>query len=254
MSGALSGLSSSGEIDSTLPTRKLLAVGCRILSLHGHDDFNQGQISARRHDSPDFLIKVAQRGFDDACPDDMVACAVAQDAVVPPEAPPEAPLHQAIYAARLDVGAIVHSHAESATIFGATDLQIVPISHEGAFFKDEVSRFDETSHTILDHDTGGAVARALGQKSALLLCNHGLVVVAATVRRAVILTLMLERACRLQLLAESLQRSYRTTRDEEVEKKRRYIYSDVAIRNYWNHAAQAACRAFPDAQEWRSPA
>jgi L-fuculose-phosphate aldolase len=238
--------------DPSATLLRQLALGCRILSQHGHDDFNQGQFSGRLHGGGEFRIKSAFRGFDDAMPEDMVACPVSRDGVTPPDAPPETPLHQAIYAARPDVGAIVHSHAEHATVFGATDLDIVPLSHEGSFFQGRVGRFEETSHTILDHDVAGAVARALGGNDALFLCNHGLVVVAPTARQAVVLALMLERACRLQLLAEAVGRPYRTSRDDEVEAKRRYIYSDVALRNYWDHAAQAAVRTFPEAGAWHS--
>lgn len=242
----------AARLSPTTTLRTQLALGCRVLSLNGHDDFNQGQFSGRPRGSAEFHIKSAQTGFDNATPGDMVACSVDQAGARPAAAPPETPLHQAIYLARPDVGAIVHSHAEYATVFGATDLEVAPLSHEGSFFRGRVGRFDETSHTILKHDVAESVARALGQNCALLLCNHGLVVVAATCRQAVVLALMLERACKLQLSAESLGRPYRTTRDDEVEEKRRYIYSDVAFRNYWNHAAQAAIRAFPEAQHWIS--
>lgn len=236
----------STRLDPAANTRRQLTIGSRILSLNGHDDFNQGQISARLQSSSSFLIKSAEKGFDDAQSIDMISCAVDTRADSPREAPPETPLHQAIYGARPDVGAIVHSHAESATVFGATDLELKPLSHEGSYFKDRITRFDESSHTILSHDAANSVASALGNNTALLLCNHGLVVVASTVRQAVVLTLMLERACRLQLLAESLRLPYRVTRDDEIERKRDYIYSSVAFRSYWNHAAQAATRAFPD--------
>ena len=230
--------------------RRQLSLGCRILSLHGHDDFNQGQFSARLRGSSELQIKSAFKGFDDATPEDMVTCAIAGDPPVPASAPPETPLHQAIYAARPDVGAIVHSHAEYATVFGATDLDLRPLSHEGSYFQGRIARFSETSHTILESDVANAVAKALGEGNALFLCNHGLVVVAATARQAVILAVMLERACRIQLLAESTGRPYRTTRDDEVQRKREYIYSDVAFRNYWSHASQAAVRAFPEAAAW----
>jgi L-fuculose-phosphate aldolase len=230
--------------------RRQLTVACRILSMNGHDDFNQGQVSARLRGAASFHIKNAVCGFNDAGPEEMVCCGVAAESSLPRDAPPETPLHQAIYAARPDVGGIVHSHAEHATVLGATDIELEPISHEGAYFKDRIARFDETSHTILEHQVAAAVARALGQGCALLLCNHGLVVVGPTVRQAAVLALMLERACRLQLLAQSLKRDYRTTRDDEVLKKREYIYSDVAFRDYWNHAARTAARAFPELRGW----
>jgi L-fuculose-phosphate aldolase len=230
--------------------RRQMAVGCRILSLHGHDDFNQGQVSARNRGAGEFHIKNAMRGFDDAEPEDMLVCGIQRHDTVSPEAPPETPLHQAIYRARPDVGAIIHSHAEHATVFGATDLALEPLSHEGAYFQGRIGRFDETSHTILEHEAGDAVARALAGHSALLLCNHGLVAVAATLRQAVVLTLMLERACKIQLLAQSTGRTYRVTRADEVDKKRDYIYSEIAFRNYWNHASQAAARVFPEVKNW----
>ncbi|MBA2674938.1 class II aldolase/adducin family protein [Ramlibacter sp.] len=230
--------------------RRQMAVGCRVLSLNGHDDFNQGQVSARARGAGEFHIKNAFRGFDDAGPEDMLLCPIDPGARLPRDAPPETPLHQAIYRARPDVGAIVHSHAEYATVFGATDLPLEPISHEGAFFQGRIGRFDETSHTILEHEVASAVARALAGHSALLLCNHGLVVVAPTLRQCAVLTLMLERACKLQLLAQSTRQRYRVTRADEVEKKRDYIYSEIAFRNYWNHAVQAAARAFPEVRGW----
>lgn len=228
-----------------------LCLGSRILSSHGHDDFNQGQISARvKAVAEQFLIKSGLKGFDNALPEDMIQCPVSGEVVMLPETPPETPLHQAIYQARPDVGAIVHSHAEYATVFGATDIELLPLSHEGSYFQGRVARFDETSHTILDLEVAAAVARALGDGSALFLCNHGLVVVAATVRQAVLLAVMLERACKLQLIAESTGRRYSVTRSDEVLRKRQYIYSDVALRSYWTHATQAAVQRFPEAAAW----
>ncbi|MEU3957857.1 class II aldolase/adducin family protein, partial [Streptomyces achromogenes] len=43
-----------------------VALGARMLSLDGHDDFNQGQISARIPGRDEFFIKGALVGFDEA--------------------------------------------------------------------------------------------------------------------------------------------------------------------------------------------
>ena len=116
-----------------------LMLACRILSCNGHDDFNQGQISARQPGKDWFTVKAATAGFDDAQATDFVECSVDTAKEVPKLAPPETPLHQAIYAARPDVGGIVHSHPDYATVFGASDLEIAPISHEGAMFVDMIN-------------------------------------------------------------------------------------------------------------------
>jgi len=152
-----------------------LALACRILSAQGHDDFNQGQVSSCQRGAGHMLIKRAMTGFDGALPGDMIACPIDGGHPPPPDAPPELPLHQAIYAARSDVGGIVHTHAEYATVFGATDLPVRPLSHEGSYFADGVPRFTQTSQTVLDRATGDATARTLGARPAVFLCNHGAV-------------------------------------------------------------------------------
>lgn len=227
-----------------------LALACRILSAQGHDDFNQGQVSSCQRGAGHMLIKRAMTGFDGALPGDMIACPIDGGHPPPPDAPPELPLHQAIYAARSDVGGIVHTHAEYATVFGATDLPVRPLSHEGSYFADGVPRFTQTSQTVLDRATGDAIARTLGAHPAVFLCNHGVVVVGKTIRQAVVLTLMLERACKLQWMAEALKTPYRISPDGELGPKRRFIYSDVALKSYWDHSVDAILRRWPDTADW----
>lgn len=230
--------------------RKQLALASRILSSHGHDDFNQGQVSSRLKGRDDMVIKKAMSGFMCAEPADMILCAVDPTEKSPVEAPPELPLHQAIYRVRPDVGAIVHTHPVNALVFGATDYRIEAISHEGSFFLGGIPRFTETSQTILNYDMGLQVAKCLGENSALFLCNHGIVLVAKTIRQATVLAIMLERACRIQLLAKATTSQYRTSCADELSDKKEYIYSDVALKSYWDTSVASLYQRFPDIKEW----
>jgi L-fuculose-phosphate aldolase len=126
-----------------------LAFASRMLSNGGHDDLNQGQVSERLPQSRQFLIKSAMRGFDEAVPGDMILASVDPADEVSPLAPPELPLHQAIYEARSDVNAIVHSHALYTLVFGATDWTLRPISHNGAYFEGRTPRFTEDRRSPL---------------------------------------------------------------------------------------------------------
>lgn len=231
--------------------RQNLALASRILSINGHDDFHQGQVSARMPGSGDLWIKRAMIGFDEACPNDMIRAYVDPAQPVDREAPPELPLHQAVYAARPDVGAIVHSHAPYTLVFGATGLALRPLSHDGACFHGRVGRFDETSQTILSLDVGAAVARSLGDGIAVLLENHGGLVVGPSLRQAVVLAIVLERACQLQLLAESTGKPYRVSSLADVAGKQDYIYSGVSIKSYWDHAVRRARREHEDVAQWK---
>lgn len=226
------------------------ALGSRALSQGGHDDFNQGQISTRTPGADNFLIKSATIGFDEATPDGFVVASTDHNGVLDRLAPPETPLHQALYSARPDVNCVVHSHARAALVFGALDGDLDVLSHEGALLAGEMSRFTLTSNTVLDIETGNDIAAALGDGVAVLLVNHGSVVVGKSVRHAVVFALMLERACRLQLDAWSTGRSYTVSSPEDVATKREFIFADLSVRSYWEYTRRRVQRAFPDARDW----
>jgi L-fuculose-phosphate aldolase len=227
-----------------------LALASRLLSKDGHDDLNQGQASARLPGQGRFLIKGALCGFNEARPGDMVWAAVDAGQPAAPLAPPELPLHQAVYAARPDVNAIIHSHAPYTLVFGATDWEVRPLSHDGACFAGRVPRFTATSHTVLDLAIGRAVAEALGDNPAVFLRNHGSVVVGKSLREAAVLALVLERACRLQLLAQGAGAAYHVSTEDDVEKKRAYIYSDAAVKSYWDYGVRLVKQTWKEAETW----
>lgn len=227
-----------------------LAFASRMLSRDGHDDLNQGQVSARLPGQDRFLIKSALCGFNEARPSDMVFAAV--NAAVAPDrlAPPELPLHQALYAARPDVNAVIHSHAPYTLVFGATDWNIQPISHDGSFFRGRVPRFRATSNTVLDIETGRSIADVLGDNPAVFLQNHGSVVVGRSLREAAVLAQVLERACRLQILAASTGATYHVSSEDDVAKKREFIYSDTAVKSYWDYCVRLVKQMWKETESW----
>jgi L-fuculose-phosphate aldolase len=227
-----------------------VALASRMLSDGGHDDFNQGQVSARIPGTDTFLIKNALCGFNEATPADVVVAAVDHRLEPNPLAPPELPLHQAIYAARPDVNAIVHSHAPHTLVFGALDAELQPLSHEGALFFEQVPRFTLTSNTILSYEVGQAVAEALGDHPAAFLRNHGGVAVGKTIRHAAVGAQLLERCCQLHIMALSTGQRFHVSKLEDLPGKREYIYSDLSVRSYWDHAVRAVKARHPEAADW----
>lgn len=232
-------------------TAVTLASAARSLSLGGHDDFNQGQVSMRLPGRDHLFIKGAMKGFDECVPSDIVVSSLDPSVESHSLAPPELPLHQAIYEARPDINAIVHSHAPHGLIFGATDLPLRPVSHEGAYFANRLPRFTETSDTVLDLETANLVAGALGESPALLLRNHGSVVVGKSIQHAVVFAHMLERACRLQLATEQLGVDYHWSGRGDVEKKRNFVHSDLSVRSYWIYCLSQVRRRWPEVADWR---
>jgi L-fuculose-phosphate aldolase len=113
-------------------------------------------------------------------------------------------IHLEIMRARPDVQCVVHTHALAAVAFAALDVPLLPISHEGALFGgDDVPRFRLTGALVSDSSLGCALADALGTAPAALMPKHGLVSAGRSMDEAVMHAVLLDRACRAQLMAMS---------------------------------------------------
>jgi L-fuculose-phosphate aldolase len=177
--------------------REQVAWACRILASEGYADLTLGHISAR---GPDGEVWIKRKGvaLDEVEPDDVVTLAD-PDAVLHLETV----LHTGVYRARADVGAVVHGHPPYATALGATTADLQVLTHDGVLFADGVSRFGDPD-LIVDEDQGDRVAAALGSRRAVLMENHGVLVVGADVKWAVLAAATLERAAQLQSIASTL--------------------------------------------------
>src|SRR5205085_12290183 len=95
-----------------------------------------------------------------------------------------------------------------------------PMSNDGTMFSAGVPIFSETTDLITDQPRGKMVAKALGQGKVVILRNHGIVTAGASVEEAVFLAIKLERACRIQMLAESAGGPKLFVKEEELAAKR----------------------------------
>jgi L-fuculose-phosphate aldolase len=177
--------------------REQVAWACRILASEGYSDLTLGHVSAR---SPDGEIWVKRKGvaLDEVEAGDVVAIDDT-DAVLHLETV----LHTGVYRVRPDVGAVVHGHPPYATALGATSTDLAVLTHDGILFADGLGRFGDPD-LIVDDEQGSRVAAALGSRRAVLLNNHGVLVVGKDVPWAVLTAVTLERAARLQSIASTL--------------------------------------------------
>jgi len=110
----------------------------------------------------------------------------------------ERPIHAAIYAARPDVGSIVHSHSHEVIPFGIADLRMQPVAHVCAPIGPEIpiwdirDRFGATDLLVLDLDQGRDLATCLGAARVALMRGHGSVVAAGSLRQAVMTAVYLQ--------------------------------------------------------------
>lgn len=223
-------------------SRRQMALACKILYVEGQNDFNHGQISARRPGSDQFWIRAAARGFDEITNDDFVLSSNAGERLYGSgHIPPEWPIHSEIYAARPEVNSIVHTHPKAAIAFSSLGKPIRPLSHDGAFFFPHVPVFRATTNTITDPAMAKKLVDTLGGAKGVLLKNHGIVTVGTTIREATIAALLLERAAELELMVAGQSESSPSP-DADVPAKQKFIFDPVAMRTYWDYYSRKVVR------------
>lgn len=154
----------------------------------------------------------------------------------------EAVLHTAVYRARPDVNAVVHTHPLYSTAFGAVDAKLEMINHDAVLFAEGLAYFDETSELIMTPAQGEAVAAALGNKRAVVMRGHGVLVTGKTLPWVVYTALTLERVLQIQAIAKSLG-ELRPMSDEMASAVYQDKYRDEFIGNYWNYLIRQVRRA-----------
>jgi ribulose-5-phosphate 4-epimerase/fuculose-1-phosphate aldolase len=108
-------------------------------------------------------------------------------------------IHGAIFNARPDVKAICHFHSPAIMPFCVTGRPWVPVTHVGATvgmtvpFWDEQAEFGDTDMLVSTPEQGASLATSLGPDAAVLLRNHGAVVVGGSVRELVMRSIQLCR-------------------------------------------------------------
>jgi L-fuculose-phosphate aldolase len=121
--------------------------------------------------------------------------------------------HHALYASRPDVGAVVHAHSTHATAL-ACHRRPLPAFH----YMVAVAGADEVPcvayHTFGTTELSDAVCRALQDRNACLLANHGLVTCAATMARAITIAVEVESLCESYLAALVLGEPARLSKEE----------------------------------------
>lgn len=182
--------------------QRLIDAG-RILDAEGLGDLTRGHVSIRVPGDPGrFFMKPHSFGFEEITPENIVICDLEGEKVAGGgRRHSEVYVHSEIFKARPDVMSVIHAHPTHAVAWSATGKPLQPISQPGVAFADGVPYFTETIDLIRSQQMGAGVARALGSHKAVLMRNHGVAVVGATVEEATILTIMLDNACQIQLLA-----------------------------------------------------
>ncbi len=147
-------------------------------------------------------------------------------------------LHAQIYKARPDVNAICHHHALPLLPFTVTPMELKPIIHIGCMFYEGIPFYDDYDVSdgmlIMNKKEGERIARTLGNKRALLLRGHGVVIAGANIKETVMSSIYITYNAQVQY--QSLQLGTPTYLSyEEGRAATEIMFSEVPLERTWNY-------------------
>lgn len=111
-------------------------------------------------------------------------------------------IHSAVHGARDDARCVIHLHTDHGVAVSAQKDGLRPISQYNLFQAGNIGYHDYEG-VALDEDEQPRLVADLGTRNVMILRNHGTLSVGRTVGEAFLHMYNLERACRIQILAQA---------------------------------------------------
>jgi len=183
-----------------------LAAAYRLVALFGWDDLVFTHISARVPGQEGcFLINPYGLMFEEITASSLVkvdAHGAKLDDVPFDINPAGFVIHSAVHAARHDAGCVLHTHTADGVAVSAQAQGVLPISQQSIFVLAGLGVHGYEGVALRD-DEKPRLVHDLGAGHFLLLRNHGLLTVGATVAEAFLNMYLFETVCRIQVRAQA---------------------------------------------------
>ncbi|MGH9905112.1 MAG: class II aldolase/adducin family protein [Pyrinomonadaceae bacterium] len=207
MSTSRRGLATSESMSQEESERRIdLAAAYRLVAHYGWDDLIFTHISARVPGADHhFLINPYGMMFEEITASSLVK--VDLEGRIVSESPyvinPAGfTIHSAVHAAREDAICVMHLHTDYGIAVSAQRNGLLPISQQSIFPLASLAYHDYEGLALNDEEKPRLV-QDLGNHKNMILRNHGLLTIGSTVAEAFLSMYILERSCKIQILAQS---------------------------------------------------
>jgi ribulose-5-phosphate 4-epimerase/fuculose-1-phosphate aldolase len=183
-----------------------LAAAYRLVALYGWDDLIFTHISARVP-GPEhhFLLNPYGMMFEEVTASSLVKIDLAGNKVMDSPYfinPAGFTIHSAVHAARADALCVMHLHTDYGIAVSAQRNGLLPISQQAMFALASLAYHDYEG-LALDENEKPRLVADLGDKKFMILRNHGLLTLGRSAAEAFLGMFILERACKIQILAQA---------------------------------------------------
>jgi ribulose-5-phosphate 4-epimerase/fuculose-1-phosphate aldolase len=192
--------------DAEWQARVELAAAYRLVALYGWDDLIFTHISSRVPGADHhFLLNPYGMMFDEVTASSLVKVDLAGHKVTESPYfvnPAGFTIHSAVHAAREDALVVMHLHTDYGIAVSAQKDGLLPISQQAMLALASLAYHDYEG-LALNEDEKPRLVVDLGDRTSMILRNHGLLTVGRTAADAFLAMFLLERACKIQILAQA---------------------------------------------------
>jgi ribulose-5-phosphate 4-epimerase/fuculose-1-phosphate aldolase len=183
-----------------------LAAAYRLVALFGWDDLVFTHISARVP-GPEhhFLINPYGWMFEEITASSLVKVDLHGNVVGETREmvnPAGFTIHSAVHDARADAGCVMHLHTVAGTAVSSQEAGLLPLNQTAMLLNGRVA-YHDFEGVALNHDERPRLVADLGDKTAMILRNHGTLVTGRSVAEAFTTMYFLERSCEMQVAAQA---------------------------------------------------
>ncbi|NEX62870.1 class II aldolase/adducin family protein [Noviherbaspirillum galbum] len=187
-------------------TRVDLAACYRLVADFGWSDLIFTHITARVPGTEDqFLINPYGMMFDEITASSLVKIDLQGNKVEEspfPVNPAGFTIHSAIHAVRHDAQCVLHTHSLNGVAVSAQKEGVLPVSQQSIFVLSSLA-YHGYEGVALNEDEKPRLVADLGEKTYLMLRNHGLLTLGKTIADAFVNMYVFEAACTIQVRAQS---------------------------------------------------
>lgn len=214
-----------------------LAACCRALVHFKIEDFCYNHLFARVPEDNNVLVPPLGISYDEMTASDFIKVDFAGLVIFNPHADMSYNKgilqHLPVLERRTDINCLIHSHAPAGTAVSMLECGLLPYTQSAMRFKD-IPYFDYSGNVIgttdIDH-----FMKQLGNSEAIILRNHGVLVVNIGIGEAFNTLFFLEQACNWQLKAQACNTPLFIPEDSAVEK----------VNNFFDPAKRAKFPGIP---------
>jgi len=233
-------------MDELERTIRDLVIANRILAKEDVVD-GYGHVSMRHPTKPDHYLLSRSLSPESVTKDDIIEFML-DGTPVGDSRPPylERFIHGAIYEARSDINAVVHSHAEDTLPFGITKAPMCCVAHVASDMGPHVPVWDiadqfgeETNLLVINMAQGRDMAKALGPNAVVLMRGHGFSAAADGIVKLVRMAVYLPRNARVLLHAMRIG-EFKALSEGEMRTRNNFKPNSPEIQRGWEYWARRA--------------